>query len=239
MREPSAEEIVAAKASAKELSGSDAIELVPFPDLGAEGFAVLLRRLTPAEYGAYLDTGLRAEQDAREAAFLDACVWPSRREAQELVRAFPGLVNDTQAVLDELAGLTDTSAKRVSKLSASTPASVLDAASLPKDIAAELLARFHHPGQLTLVAFPTLDEAFVLKSPGSLYAPAVARITAAKDARSGYRAAAITSVAGVVVWSKRPFEDACARWPALPGAALISAFLKLGGTGAAGTRKSL
>ena len=67
MREPSAEDIASAKTAAKEITGSDQVELLSFPDLGA-GFSLLLRRLTPAEYATYLDTGLRKEQDAREAA---------------------------------------------------------------------------------------------------------------------------------------------------------------------------
>lgn len=237
MREPTEQEITAAKATAKEITGSDQVELLSFPDLGA-GFSLLLRRLTPAEYGAYLDTGLRNEQDAREAALIDACLWPSRREVMELLVDFPGVTSSTQDALDALAGVMD-SPPRVTKLSAATPSQVLEAAGLSLETARDLLLKFHHPGQLSLVDFPTLGEAFVLKNPGALYPAAIARITAAKDARTGYRAAALTSVAGIVVWAKRPLEDACKAWPALPGGALMSAFIKLGGSGAAGTRKSL
>lgn len=239
MREPTPEELASAKATAKEITGSDALELVPFPDLEADGFCLLVRKLTPAEFGAYLDASLRNEQDARDGLFVDAVVWPSRREATELLGRYGGISTGVATVVEQLAGLTDESAKRVTKLTSATPAAILERAGLPKQTADDLLLRFHRPGQLTLFEIPILDVAFVFKTPGPLYATAIAAITEAKAKGVGFRGACITAVSGITVWGKHPLEDDCAKWPALPGGVLIGTFSRLGGSGAAGARKSL
>lgn len=239
MKEPNEEEILAAKASAKAATGNDAIELIPFPTLG-EGFCLLVRPLAPAEYSAYLDLLVgRGSSDANDSALLDATLWPKRAEVTRLAKLYPGIAKDVVNVLDELAGIRDAGAKKVTKLSAQTPADVLERAGLPRERAQELLLQYHHPGQLTLFELPALEVSYVLKNPGTAYPGAVASLEAAKTEGSGYRSACIAAVAGILVWSRTPFEDDCKRWPALPGGALISSYLKLGGNGTAGRRKSL
>lgn len=160
MRQPTEEQL-----DVWESEHGDSLRVVPVPEV-EDDFEIIIRPLAFAEFVEFVNAAGKPDQ-ARNASVLAmhrAALWPSRADVNRAAGVLSGLPRRVTKELQKLAGAYQ-EAWRV--LGAYTTDEELTELGIPVQAAADLRAKYPHPGQLVICRIAEIDITLIVKRPTS------------------------------------------------------------------------